>query len=85
MAMMSGQLTVLWEKFSFLILAKQKIMSKVVKFIEENDKNRRRKKDSFQVEIENVFDITKTDGIGCVKKIKNYTCYKLNHKIKLDI
>lgn len=62
MAMITGELTVLWEKFSFPILAKQTIMSKVVKLIEENDKNRKRKKDSFQVEIENIFDVTKTDG-----------------------
>ena len=59
---MTDELIVLWGKFSFPILAKQTIMSKVVKLIEENDKNRKRKKDSFQVEIENVFDITKTDG-----------------------
>ena len=58
MAMITDELTVLWEKFSFPILAKQTVMSKVVKLIEDNDKNRRRKRDSFEVELENIFDVT---------------------------
>ena len=49
MNMITGELIVLWGKFSFPMLAKQTIMSKVVKLIEENDKNRKRKKDLFQV------------------------------------
>ena len=52
----------LWGKFSFPILTKQTIISKLNKFIQEYEKNRKRKKESYEIEIESIFDITKEDG-----------------------
>ena len=83
MVMITDEFIVLWEKFSFPTLSKQTIIYKVCKLIEANDKNRKKKKDSFQVELENIFEITKTDGNWLCQEDK-LTIYKLNHKVKLN-
>ena len=60
MIMISNKLICLWENLSFQIL-RQTLISKVLKLIKGYERNRKKKKDSFQVEIENLFDITKTE------------------------
>ena len=50
MVMITDELIVLWEKFSFPTLSKQTIIYKIYKLIKVNDKDRKKKKDSFQVE-----------------------------------
>ena len=80
MVMITDELIVLWEKFSFPILSKQTILYKVGKLIEVNDKNRKKKKDSFQVELENISQLIHFDCADStllnVRKFHNFHCHR---------
>ena len=66
----SEELHNLWKTFSFPILTKQSIVAKVSKLVEENVKHRKRNNNEFAMELENVFDITKTNGQWLCKEDK---------------
>ena len=55
MNMIINEFIELWEKFSFLKLSKQVIMSKLRTLIAGYEKNRKKKKESFTNEIESYF------------------------------
>ena len=63
MGMVTDELICLWEKFSFPNLSKQAIMSKLQKLIASYEKNQRLPKDIFNIEIQNVFDISQKCGM----------------------
>ena len=62
-SMVTDELICLWEKFIFPNLSKQAIMTKVQKLIGSYEKNQRRPKDTFNIDIQNVFDISQKYGM----------------------
>ncbi len=81
--LIADELIILWAKLNFPAVTKQTIMSKLRKLMEKQEKNRKRKMDSFKDETENLFDITKIEGEWLCQEDKKLYNLQIESKGKI--
>jgi len=79
------ELIELWGKLNFPSITKQSVISKVSKAIDLYEKQRKRKNSvkNFEIDLENVFDITKKDGLWLSNEDKQFYLKQIESGTKI--
>ena len=77
------ELTKLWQKFSFPILSRQVIHTRLNKLIKLHENNQRRPSEIFANDLENIFDITNIHGTWLCKEDKHLHQKQIESKGKV--